>query len=62
MKDFRSQFRLPIELAEKLKNSAEQNRRSLNAEIVNRLERSYEDDAEQLDRIESGVKKLLSRQ
>ena len=62
MQEFRSQFRLPVDLAEKLKHSAEENRRSLNAEIVNRLERSYEDDAEQLDRIESGVNKLLSRQ
>jgi hypothetical protein len=62
MKDFRSQFRLPVELADKLKNSAEENRRSLNAEIVNRLERSYEEGAEQLDRIESGVNQLLSRQ
>jgi hypothetical protein len=62
MKDFRSQFRLPIELADKLKHSAEDNRRSLNAEIVNRLERSYEEGAEQLDRIEFGVNQLLSRQ
>lgn len=41
MKDFRSQFRLPLPLADKLKTSAEANHRSLNAEIVERLGRSY---------------------
>lgn len=61
MKDFRSQFRLPTELADRLKKSAEESHRSLNAEIVNRLERSYEEDAEQLNRIESVVNRLLSR-
>lgn len=41
MKEFRSQFRLPMPLAEKLKISAEKNHRSLNAEIVDRLESSF---------------------
>lgn len=60
MKDFRSQFRLPLDLAEKLKASAEENRRSLNSEIIVRLERSYSHDAEQLDRIEQAVLKISS--
>lgn len=38
---FRSQFRLPSELAEKLREEAERNNRSLNAEVVARLEGSF---------------------
>jgi hypothetical protein len=38
---YRSQFRLPQTLFEKLKASAEENKRSLNAELVARLEASY---------------------
>lgn len=38
---FRSQFRLPHSLYEKLKASAESSNRSLNAEIVARLEESF---------------------
>lgn len=37
---YRSQFRLPQSLYEKLKVSADENRRSLNAELVARLEES----------------------
>ena len=62
MKDFRSQFRLPFDLADKLKASAEENHRSLNSEIVARLERSYSHDAEQLDRIEQAILELSSAQ
>ncbi len=58
MKDFRSQFRLPTELADRLKVNAEKNNRSMNAEIVARLEKSFDG---QLDRIETGVNKLLER-
>ena len=38
---FRSQFRLPIELSEKLRVAAEANSRSMNAEVVARLEKSF---------------------
>lgn len=38
---YRSQFRLPLELADKLRAAAEQNSRSMNAEIVARLEHSF---------------------
>lgn len=38
---FRSQFRLPYELYEKLKEESEKNHRSLNAEIVARLQDSF---------------------
>lgn len=38
---FRSQFRLPSELYDRLKESAEREGRSLNAEIVARLEASF---------------------
>lgn len=41
MTEFRSQFRLPQDLADRLKKSAAENHRSLNAEIVDRLESSY---------------------
>lgn len=39
---FRSQFRLPNELYERLKAEAERGGRSLNGEIVARLEASFE--------------------
>lgn len=44
MKDdtYRSQFRLPYELYEQLKKSSKDNHRSLNAEIVDRLQESLE--------------------
>lgn len=38
---FRSQFRLPVELADKLRESAEASNRSMNAEVVARLEDSF---------------------
>lgn len=38
---FRSQFRLPNDLYERLRESAEREGRSLNAEIVARLEASF---------------------
>lgn len=41
---FRSQFRLPYPLYEKLKAVAEQSNRSLNAEIVARLQSSFQRD------------------
>lgn len=39
---YRSQFRLPYPLYEQLKASADENRRSVNAELVARLEESFE--------------------
>jgi len=39
---FRSQFRLPNDLYERLKEAAEREGRSLNAEIVVRLEASFQ--------------------
>ncbi len=41
---FRSQFRLPYPLYERLQAAAEQANRSLNAEIVSRLEASFSAD------------------
>lgn len=38
---YRSQFRLPYSLYEDLKKSADANRRSVNAELVARLEESF---------------------
>lgn len=38
---YRSQFRLPYELYEKLKEESEKNHRSMNAEIVARLQESF---------------------
>jgi CMP-2-keto-3-deoxyoctulosonic acid synthetase len=40
--EFRSQFRLPGSLYDRLKEAAEQNGRSLNAEIVVRLQGSFD--------------------
>lgn len=40
---YRSQFRLPYELYEQLKESADANNRSVNAELVARLAASFED-------------------
>lgn len=37
-------LRLPTELKEKIKNAAKQNQQSMNAEIVRRLEESFEND------------------
>lgn len=39
---YRSQFRLPYALYEKLKGAADLNHRSVNAELVARLEASFE--------------------
>ncbi len=39
---YRSQFRLPYSLYEQLKASADRNHRSVNAELVARLEASYD--------------------
>lgn len=41
---YRSQFRLPQSLYEKLKDEADKNRRSVNAELVARLQASFDDD------------------
>jgi len=38
---YRSQFRLPYSLYESLKKSADANRRSVNAELIARLEESF---------------------
>lgn len=38
---FRSQFRLPVALAERLRESSEASGRSMNAEVVARLEQSF---------------------
>lgn len=40
---YRSQFRLPFELADKLRESAEQSGRSMNAEIVARLQATFDE-------------------
>lgn len=41
---YRSQFRLPYPIYEQLKASADNNHRSVNAELVARLERTFADD------------------
>lgn len=38
---YRSQFRIPYNLYEQLKSAADKNNRSLNAELVSRLENSF---------------------
>ncbi|MGN1057176.1 MAG: Arc family DNA-binding protein [Comamonas sp.] len=40
---FRSQFRLPNELADKLRDAAQESGRSLNAEVVARLQSTFYD-------------------
>ena len=45
---YRSQFRLPYDLYEKLKAEADKHHRSLNAEIVTRLSESFEQPASSL--------------
>ncbi|MCX7509406.1 Arc family DNA-binding protein [Delftia tsuruhatensis] len=42
---FRSQFRLPVELADKIRESADASGRSMNAEVVARLEQSFRERA-----------------
>lgn len=37
-------FRMPKELKDKLENSASQNGRSITSELVNRLEKTFEDE------------------
>lgn len=46
---YRSQFRLPYDLYEKLKEEAAKNHRSLNAEIVARLEQSVHEEEMEKD-------------
>lgn len=47
----RSQFRLPYPLYERLKAAAEAQKRSLNAEIVTRLEASFETGGDTVERL-----------
>lgn len=46
---YRSQFRMPLSLFEKLKNEAGKSKRSANAELVARLERSLTEGSNELD-------------
>jgi hypothetical protein len=46
---YRSQFRMPVALFEKLKSEAGKSKRSANAELVARLERSLTDGSNELD-------------
>lgn len=65
---YRSQFRLPYSLYERLKESAETNNRSVNAELIARLEHSfytedliskkYEEMQEQIDEIREKMKNV----
>lgn len=54
--EFRSQFRLPGSLYDRLKEAAEKNGRSLNAEIVARLESSFGPD------VQASIKQLIDEQ
>lgn len=60
--EHRSQYRLPAELAEQLKQAAEASGRSLNAELVARLQQSFvpEDEARLLALIEEGCRRALA--
>ncbi|TWH63817.1 Arc-like DNA binding dprotein [Azomonas agilis] len=55
---YRSQFRLPYSLYEQLKASAETHHRSINAELVARLEASFGSD-QQIDLIAERLAKRL---
>lgn len=59
----RSQFRLPIDLADQLKGASEANNRSLNAEIVARLQMSFRQEGEALSSFNTGdlIEELLKR-
>jgi hypothetical protein len=46
---YRSQFRMPLALFEKLKSEAGKSKRSANAELVARLERSLADSSNEID-------------
>ena len=48
---FRSQFRLPFPLYERLKHSADKSRRSVNAELVSRLAESFQSPRELEDKL-----------
>jgi hypothetical protein len=61
MKELRSQFRIPHELAEQLKSAATESHRSLNAEIVGRLSASFSENSDQLDRIERAVDQIKAK-
>ncbi len=56
---YRSQFRLPYSLYEKLKESAEANNRSVNSELIYRLEESLHYD-EQLKSTQKSVQAIMS--
>ncbi|NYT74272.1 Arc family DNA-binding protein [Halomonas sp. QX-2] len=56
---FRSQFRLPYELYEKLKEESDKNHRSLNAEIVARLQESFELSLSSRDKAEDELEKVV---
>lgn len=61
--EHRSQYRLPHELAEKLRQAAGANGRSLNAELVARLEASFADQEAYLLRVvEEGCRRALQAQ
>lgn len=45
---YRSQFRLPYDLYEKLKAAADKNHTSVNAELVDRLARTFDDSQREL--------------
>ncbi|WP_321346465.1 Arc family DNA-binding protein [Halopseudomonas oceani] len=50
---YRSQFRLPYELYEKLKEAADKSGSSVNAELVLRLQQSFDNPDEQLKKIQN---------
>lgn len=66
---YRSQFRLPYPLYERLKAAADHNRRSVNAELVARLERTFwwdedahkvEDDDQEIQPVAEEPEELIS--
>lgn len=58
--EHRSQYRLPGELADKLREAADKNNRSMNAELVARLESTFGEDY-WLRLIEEGCRRALAK-
>jgi predicted DNA-binding protein len=61
--EVRITFRMPVELRDRVKASSKSNNRSMNAEIVDRLERSFEasNSTSQMDRIEAAVNSIIQK-
>lgn len=54
-------LRLPTELKEKIKNAAKQNKQSMNAEIVRRLERTFHQDEVEMQSDDAFISSAIHR-